>query len=91
MNDMTYKIYTENKRLRKIRRILNRLFNGYTLNFGEGGWGGKSEMSLTITICLSGQEGYLETRVKQAAQEIKELNNQESVLIEKSNVILMEA
>jgi hypothetical protein len=51
--------------------------------YGEGYWIDKKEYSLCIEICTDGQWGYTVKRIKQAAEEIKELNEQDTVLIVK--------
>jgi len=78
-----YRIFTEHKNLRGIVNILDRLFNGYTIFYVDGVWQGCQEQSLCIEISSENQEGYLDLRVRQAADEIRILNVQEAVLIQK--------
>ena len=79
---MLYRVFTEDKNRRGIKRICNRLFNGYTMYPAQGVWKGVPEKSLCIEVSSGGQEGYVALRVKTAAEEIKELNRQEAVLIQ---------
>lgn len=80
---MLYRVFTEDKNRRGIKRICNRLFNGYTLYPAQGVWKGIPERSLCIEVSSSGQKGYVGLRVKTAAEDIKVLNKQEAVLIQK--------
>lgn len=74
---MIYRIYTENKNLKKVKRVLNRFFDGYTIYHAEEAWKGKSENSLVIEV-------YNErpTRVNACAEEIRDLNKQECVVVQ---------
>jgi hypothetical protein len=74
---MIFRLYTEEKNLKGINKILNRFFSGYTLYHTEGTWQGKSEKCLVIEV-------YNEhpTRVYACAKEIRELNKQDCVVVQ---------
>jgi len=78
---MLYRIVTQRKRVRRIRKICNRLFDGYTMYPADGAWKGIAEKSLVVEVLTDGLS-YASVRVKQAAQEIRELNRQECVLVQ---------
>lgn len=82
---MLYRIFTENKNLSGIKKILNRLFNGYSIFQLAGFWQGITEKSLCIEILSNNQYKHLKIRIDQAAKEIGELNKQEAILVEKIN------
>lgn len=71
-----YQIYTERKNEQGIRTILNQYFPGYTILEALGMWKGVSEASMVIIIVT--EEPQL---VQAAAEDIKRMNEQESVLI----------
>jgi hypothetical protein len=77
---LLYRILTEDKNLNGIKKILNGLFNGYTIIEAEGLWKGVAENSLVIEIDSLGQDSFLKERIIQAAIEIKHLNNQIEVM-----------
>ena len=78
---MLYRIVTERKRLRRIRRICNRLFQGYTMYKAYGAYKGVPEKSVVIEVQSDGLP-YAALRVKEAAEEIREVNKQECVLVQ---------
>jgi hypothetical protein len=78
----TYRIYTENKNLEGIKKILNRAFESYTLLEGVGIWKGTEEKSLIIEVLSRINKGYFEI----VADDIKELNNQQAVLLTVSEI-----
>ena len=82
---MLFRIFTENRNLEGVHKICSNLFNGYSMFFVIGNYKGQEEPGICIEIDSVGQEGYLDTRVNQAADEIKVLNNQECVLVQKIN------
>ena len=83
---MLYRILTEDVgNLEGIHEICSKLFNGYTMYYTNGFYNGQPEPAICIEIDSIGQDGHLEVRVKQAAEQIKELNNQECVLVQKIN------
>lgn len=77
---MIYRILTENKNRQAIESICARRFLGFTVTEAKGYWQGKAESSLIIDIDTLGEEGAIS--VYQTAKEIKEYNNQESVLVQ---------
>lgn len=82
-----YRIMTEDKNRDGIRAILDKEFPGYTLIPGLGCWKGVLEPSLTIEVLPSGQcEHCVPDIVRDIAQRIKQVNKQESVMIERQEV-----
>lgn len=75
---MLYRICTEDKNRRQLTDLIDQHFDGYTLYTVEGRWKGKPEDALVIELASHGAF----SRVKVLAEAIKELNQQESVLIE---------
>lgn len=75
-----YTIHTENKNLRGIKTVLKSyLVNaGYTIRHCEGSWKGKEEKALEIVIIHNTP---LHAVIKPLAEAIRNLNNQEAVLI----------
>ncbi len=78
----TFRIYTEDKQKDKIERILSNQCDGFTIYKAEGFWRLQYENTLMIEILGDSDTG---DRVHSAAQELKEENNQEAVLVQKSN------
>lgn len=76
-----YEIYTQRKRMRKVRRVLNRFFKCYTISRTEGCWNGTRERAICVRIMADGQGPHVRERVNAAAEEIREINGQESVLV----------
>ena len=75
---MLYRICTEDTNRRQLTDLIDQHFDGYTLYTVEGRWKGKAEDALIIEIASHGTF----SRVKVLAEAIKELNQQEPVLIE---------
>ena len=74
-----YRILTERKNVDTIKKmILAPRFNSYTLINATGYWLGISEDSLVIEIDTSEEE-----RVYATAKDIRELNSQEAVLVQR--------
>ena len=71
-----YQIRTEDKNFNKIQELLNVAFDGYTINSCFGSWKRQLEASLVIEILTDDKE-----LVYAVAEKIKELNDQESVLV----------
>ena len=74
---MLYQILTEEKNIEGVRGVLSHYFEGYTIMHAEGIWKGVPERALVISIAGNVDP----SRVQTCAEEIKFLNNQESVLI----------
>lgn len=77
-----YRIYTENKNLKGIKALLNHDIESYTLLQGVGIWCKKEEKCLIIEIISEIDEKYFEM----IASGIKELNNQQAVLLTVSGI-----
>lgn len=78
-----YRMYTQNKNIKMIKRVFEPHFDSYTLFETKGVWNGKSEKSLCIEIIAD--ENDLDT-LQAIGQDIKLHNNQEAVLITHENL-----
>ena len=76
---MLYRIYTERKRVKAIKEIVSRQYDGFTLTGATGYWKNTREKSLIIEVVTEGNE--LPT-IRAIAERIKSLNNQEAVLVQ---------
>jgi len=81
---MLYRLITQRKRVRRIRKICNVLFPGYTMYKTDGWWKSTPEKSLVIEVHSRGLP-YAGLRVQTAAQRIRDLNGQECVLVQSLN------
>lgn len=72
-----FRVYTEDTNRPGIERILDGLFDGYTLIPADGVWHGQHEHSLVIEL-----DGVDLAKVREAATQIKSANHQQAVLIE---------
>lgn len=76
-----YRIYTEHLNKNKIIAICNQALStgGYTIYETTGYWKGQEEISLVIEhiSCLP----FAPERMKDIAQQIKDVNNQQTVLL----------
>ena len=79
-NSATYRIYTEDKNPEKIKKILSKYFDGFTLYKAQGFWRLQKENTLVIEI-LGASE--IIDKVNKVAKRIKSENNQEAVLVQK--------
>jgi hypothetical protein len=77
-----HRIYTENKNLEGIKKILNRAFESYTLLECVGIWKGTEEKSLIIEVLTRINPAYFEL----VADDIKDLNQQQAVLVTVSEI-----
>lgn len=77
---MLYRIYTEDKNPEKIEAIVSHRFPGFTLSKAEGFWRFQKENSLIIEVVIEEKDDPL---ISDLAREIKEANEQESVLIQR--------
>ncbi len=75
---MLYRIFTEDRNRRAVRRIVSAEFDGFTIIPSQGSWKGRLEKSLVIEIIGN----RIMSKIKKLAQKIKKANEQESVLIE---------
>jgi len=76
---MLYRIYTEDKNHEELERLISKYFEGFTIVKGEGFWRLQKENSLIIEIVTEDQDNY----ITKLASEIKKINQQEAVLIQK--------
>lgn len=72
----SFKIYTENMKEDKIKKLLSISFDGFTIIHTKGFWKGKEENSLIVEILTEN-----ETLIKAIAQAIKGFNKQDGVLV----------
>ena len=77
---MLYRLQTEFTGVDKIKGILNKRVDGWTMLKGIGSWKGKEEDSLTIEIVTDKPQDEL---IIDIANEIKRANWQEAVLVQK--------
>jgi hypothetical protein len=71
-----YRILTEDTNRVLLETIVDRYVNGYTITHTHGVWKGEHELSLALDFV-----DVAETVVLEIAKEIKEVNEQESVLV----------
>jgi hypothetical protein len=81
---MLYRILTENKQRQRVENIVSREFDAFTLYTGTGHWNGGKERSLIIEIDADAIKG---DAVRNLALEIKALNEQEAVLVQRLPVV----
>ena len=80
---MLYRILTENKQRREVEAVVSRHFDGFTTYTGTGHWRGGKERSLIIEIDADAIKG---DAVSAIAREIKLMNGQEAVLVQRMPV-----
>jgi len=76
----TFRIYTEDTNREKIEEIISKHFEGFTIFKTDGYWRLQKEKSLIIEIL---GESDIVAKINSLAREIKEMNNQEAVLVQK--------
>ncbi len=77
---MLYRILTENKNNAEITSIVDKYFEGFTILTGIGYWHGIPENSLIIEIYSDAF--CAKNNINEIAEQIKELNSQEAVLVQ---------
>ena len=75
---MLYRILTENKNEPKVRDLVSKYFDGFTVYHGTGYWKGTPEKSLIIELSSVNNS----ENVYKCANQIKTFNKQESVLVQ---------
>lgn len=81
---MLYRLITENINQQRIIEIVQRYFDSFTLIPAIGYWQGQREPALIIEVCSSyNHPNISENNINFIAQEIKELNHQQAILIQK--------
>jgi hypothetical protein len=96
---MIIRICTEYKNHERVRELCAKRFDAFTIYYGMGAWKGVPEPSMTIEIAAIGgdgidrvvQESLYRTKAHELAILIKELNDQEAILveyIESTNVLI---
>jgi len=76
---MLYRIFTEDKNTESLEKLLNKYYEGFTLVKATGFWRLQKENSLIIEIITDDAEAI----INKLAKDVKELNQQEAVLIQK--------
>lgn len=76
---MLYRIYTEDVNRSKIESIVAKHFEGFTIVSGTGFW--ELQREQTIIIDIVGESVKCYDKIKCICKEIKEMNDQESVLV----------
>ena len=78
---MLYRLFAECKNEAELEKLITNYFEGFTLVKGEGFWRLQKENSLIIEIVTEDTEA----KINGLAEDIKRLNNQESVLVQRIN------
>ena len=76
---MLYRIFTEDKNQSGIEGVVSKHFPGFTIYKAEGFWRLQKENTLVIEIITEDTDA----KINRVAQDIKLLNRQEAVLIQK--------
>ncbi|MBA7466231.1 hypothetical protein ES707_01408 [subsurface metagenome] len=76
---MLYRIFTEDKNQDQIEKLAAKHFTGFTLVKGQGFWRLQKENTLIIEIVTDD----VDAKINSLAREIKSVNAQEAVLIQK--------
>lgn len=87
---MLYRIFTENKNRGKVTDLIKKYFADFTIFTAFGYWQGRGEDSLIIEI-YKPDHIHVGYKIGELAKVIKELNNQDAVLVQeiecKANLI----
>lgn len=78
---MLYRIVTENKNRDRIEGLIADKFEGFTVISAKGYYKNKAEKSLIIEVCSNELSDF--DKLTELAGKIKEVNKQESVLVQK--------
>lgn len=76
------RIFTENKNFSEIEELVGKYFDGATFIKAEGLWRGEREHSLIIEIVTDLGRLTGIKRIERLCYDIKELNNQDTVLVQ---------
>jgi hypothetical protein len=76
----SYRIYTEDVDHAGIYQIMDRYFDSYTVIHANGVWEGQHEKTVILEI-VEDETDAVVVGVKLAATQIRDLNNQQSVLV----------
>ncbi len=76
---MLYRIFTEDIKQENIEEIVKRFYPGFTIMKGEGFWRAQKEGSLIIEIVTKDEDA----KITKMASDIRDKNDQESVLVQK--------
>ena len=76
---MLYRIFTENKNHKALEKLVGEYFDGFTLIKSQGFWRLQKENSLIIEVITEDTQSKLEM----LCRDIKLLNRQESVILQK--------
>lgn len=78
---MLYRIFTEDKNQDELEKLVTKHFDGFTVVKGSGFWRAQKENSLIIEIVTDDTDA----KINALAGDIKRLNGQEAVLVQKIN------
>lgn len=81
MNYTRLRIYTENKKLPELRMELSKYFPSYTVYEANGVWRNVSEPSVVFEVVSEIRVARLLDDARKFITYVKELNNQETVLL----------
>ncbi len=76
---MIYRIYTEDLKRQEVLAIITKYYQGFTIFEATGFWKLKEEKTIVIEIISKDSA----INIKQICEELKTLNEQESVLVVK--------
>lgn len=80
-----YRIYTEDINRDSIIRLCSDTFESFTVLHGTGVWNGNHENSLVVEV-IGHYSPTLQLDICLVARGIKELNNQQAILVTKSKI-----
>jgi hypothetical protein len=83
MKGLTFRIYTEDVRREELINLTSLKFEAFTTYEGVGFWRGLEEKSLIIEVLATEDFELVEKNIQDLAFEIKSLNKQEAVLVQK--------
>jgi len=84
MKGVMFRIFTEDTGRDKIALVMDTHFPSYTMYPAEGVWKGEHGKSLVLEVLSAPSDiKVIQTNVEMAAQEIKMLNHQKAVLVQK--------
>ena len=81
-SSFTTRIYTENKNIQRIQELADESFEGYTMLEGIGRWERQNEKSLVIEV-IGNKSRMMDASL--IANDIKQVNEQQAVLITESS------
>jgi hypothetical protein len=77
---MLYRIFTENKNLKTVEKLVSKYFDGFTILKSTGYWRLQREHGLVIEVT---DPTIKKTTIDKLAREIRDVNAQETVLVQR--------